>query len=83
MAEPSVRLQAETRMLTRLAATPRIPALDRAAAILVLHQRRDAGTCLCGWGRLGALFPYHQADVLAAAGLLLAATESIGEDSAP
>lgn len=81
MAEPSKRLQSEVGLLARLAATPTIPALDRAVAILVLHQRRDAGTCLCGWGRLGASFAHHQADVLSAAGLL-AATELTGGVSA-
>jgi len=42
---------------------------DRAAEVLVAHQRHKGG-CLCGWNGLGRSLPDHQADALAAAGLL-------------
>jgi hypothetical protein len=42
----------------------------QAEALLTVHQRRDTGTCLCGWDKLGASFAGHQADVLREAGLL-------------
>lgn len=43
---------------------------ERVEEALVAHQRQGANVCLCGWGKLGASFPAHQAGVLAAAGLL-------------
>ena len=41
-----------------------------AAAVLVAHQRRNAGSCLCGWSELGRSHAEHVAGVLAAAGAL-------------
>ena len=41
-----------------------------AEAVLVAHQRRDAGSCLCGWGELGQSHARHVARVLRAAGAL-------------
>lgn len=41
-----------------------------ATAVLVAHQRRDAGSCLCGWSELGASHAQHVAGVLRAAGAL-------------
>lgn len=41
-----------------------------AAAVLVAHQRRDSGSCLCGWAELGRSHADHVAEVLAAAGAL-------------
>lgn len=42
----------------------------RAEAILIAHQRRDAGSCLCGWAELGKSHAGHQAAALREAGLL-------------
>lgn len=42
----------------------------QAEAILTIHQRRDTGSCLCGWAELGKSFAGHQASMLRAAGLL-------------
>lgn len=42
----------------------------RAEAILISHQRRDAGSCLCGWAELGKSHAGHQVEQLRAAGLL-------------
>ena len=41
-----------------------------ASAVLVAHQRRDAGSCLCGWSELGRSHAGHVAEVLDAAGAL-------------
>ncbi len=41
-----------------------------AAAVLVAHQRRDIGSCLCGWSELGKSHAEHVAAVLEAAGAL-------------
>jgi len=43
---------------------------DQAELVLVDHQRHRAG-CLCGWSGLGKSLPLHQAQMLAAAGLLV------------
>ena len=43
---------------------------ETAQAILVAHQRRDIGSCLCGWADLGRSHPGHQVQMLAAAGVL-------------
>lgn len=43
---------------------------DLAAAVLVAHQRRDAGSCLCGWSELGRSHARHVAEVLRVAGAL-------------
>lgn len=32
---------------------------DRAVDVLVAHQRRDIGGCLCGWSDLGKSHPEH------------------------
>lgn len=44
-------------------------AIERAAEVLVAHQRHGPG-CLCGWTTLGASHPKHQATMLAAEDLL-------------
>jgi hypothetical protein len=36
------------------------------ARILTYHQRKDAGSCLCGWSELGASHAQHQVDMLTA-----------------
>lgn len=41
-------------------------------AVLTIHQRRDLGSCFCGWSELGRSFAAHQADELRRAGLLAA-----------
>lgn len=43
----------------------------RAEAILIAHQRRDVGSCLCGWAELGKSHAGHQAAELRKAGLLV------------
>lgn len=45
-------------------------ARGEAEQILIAHQRRDAGSCLCGWGELGRSHAGHQVEMLAARGLL-------------
>ncbi|MFI5839446.1 hypothetical protein ACIA8K_07000 [Catenuloplanes sp. NPDC051500] len=50
---------------------------DTAHAVLVAHQRRDAGSCLCGFSELGRSHPGHQVAMLAEAGLLAAEPESV------
>jgi hypothetical protein len=42
----------------------------RAEAILIAHQRRDVGSCLCGWAEIGKSHAAHQVAELRAAGLL-------------
>lgn len=39
---------------------------DALEAVLVAHQRRDSGSCLCGWSDLGLSHPGHQADAILA-----------------
>ena len=41
-----------------------------AEAVLVAHQRRDSGSCLCGWSELGRSHAAHVAAVLEVAGAL-------------
>ena len=41
-----------------------------AEALLVAHQRRDSGSCLCGWSELGKSHAAHVAVVLDVAGAL-------------
>lgn len=36
--------------------------------VLIDHQRRDAGSCTCGWGQVGDLFTKHQVEMLRRAG---------------
>jgi hypothetical protein len=48
-------------------------------AILIAHQRRDVGSCLCGWAELGKSHAAHQVAMLCEAGLL--ATLAIHTDS--
>ena len=43
----------------------------RAEAILISHQRRDTGSCLCGWSEIGRTHAGHQVAELRAAGLLV------------
>jgi hypothetical protein len=47
------------------------PIEAQAQAILTAHQRRDVGSCLCGWSELGKSHPGHQVAMLREAGLLL------------
>lgn len=42
-----------------------------AEAILISHQRRDVGGCLCGWSELGKSHAGHQVMMLREAGLLV------------
>lgn len=42
-----------------------------AEAILVAHQRRDFGSCLCGWSELGKSHAAHQVKMLSEAVLLM------------
>lgn len=41
-----------------------------AEAILVAHQRKDIGGCLCGWAKLGRSHAAHVAEILEVAGAL-------------
>jgi hypothetical protein len=43
---------------------------EAAATVLVAHQRKDIGSCLCGWAELGRSHAVHQAVQLRMAGLL-------------
>lgn len=63
--DPSPRARRE------LDALARVRGPHRAEAILISHQRRDAGSCLCGWSELGKSHAGHQADKLREAGLLV------------
>jgi hypothetical protein len=49
---------------------------DRAAEVLLAHQRYGAGSCSCEFDKWGASFSQHQADALAAAGLLVGTSKS-------
>jgi hypothetical protein len=42
----------------------------QAEAVLISHQRRDVGSCLCGWAELGKSHAGHQIVMLSEAGLL-------------
>ncbi len=53
-----------------LAALAEVRGPQQAEAILISHQRRDVGSCLCGWSELGKSHAGHQAAELRAAGLL-------------
>jgi hypothetical protein len=44
---------------------------DTAEAVLIAHQRFDAGNCLCGWSELGKSYAKHQVDMLREAMLLV------------
>lgn len=44
---------------------PPVAFQERVAQVLILHQRADAGHCLCGWDVLGASHAGHVAKVLA------------------
>jgi hypothetical protein len=63
--------QQEIAALTRIAADPQQSPAHRAVALLTAHQRFDAGSCLCGWAKLGNSHAGHQADMLASTGLLV------------
>ena len=54
-----------------LDALARVRGPQQAEAILIAHQRRDVGSCLCGWSELGKSHAGHQAAELRAAGLLV------------
>jgi DNA-binding transcriptional ArsR family regulator len=53
-----------------LAALAQVRGPLRAEAILISHQRRDVGSCLCGWAELGKSHAGHQVAKLRDAGLL-------------
>jgi hypothetical protein len=54
-----------------LVALAQVRGPQRAEALLISHQRRDVGSCLCGWSELGKSHAGHQAAVLREAGLLV------------
>jgi hypothetical protein len=71
MSELTANAQREIAHLERVAADTARPAVERAMALLIVHQRLgDGGRCACGWRVLGALHARHQADALDRAGLL-------------
>jgi hypothetical protein len=41
-----------------------VSAPTTAVDVLIAHQRRDAGSCLCGWAELGRSHASHQVDAL-------------------
>lgn len=43
----------------------------QAEAVLIAHQRRDVGSCLCGWAELGRSHAGHQVAALREAGVLV------------
>ena len=53
-----------------LAALAQVRGPRQAEAILISHQRRDVGSCLCGWAELGKSHAGHQVAMLRDAGLL-------------
>jgi hypothetical protein len=65
----------EIKLLTRLSEDTALPPLTRAMALLIAHQRFDAGPCLCGWYELGKPHAEHQALELERAGLLITQEE--------
>ena len=58
------------RARAELDALSRVEGPRKAEAILIAHQRRDIGSCLCGWSELGKSHAAHQARMLAEAGVL-------------
>lgn len=64
------RVQQEIEHLARIAEDAQREPADRAKALLIVHQRRDVGECLCGWDELGKSHAGHVVDQLARAGLL-------------
>lgn len=62
----------EIARLTSIAMDTRRAPAERAEALLIAHQRWDAGGCLCGWAVLGKSHSGHQVEALARAGLLAA-----------
>jgi hypothetical protein len=61
------------RALRELAFLVQVEGPQRAEAILIAHQRRDVGSCLCGWSELGKSHAGHQVAKLREAGLLVQA----------
>jgi hypothetical protein len=41
--------------------------LDTTREVLIAHQRQNAGSCLCGWAKLGYAHAEHQAKAIMAA----------------
>lgn len=60
-----------SRARPELGALARVRGPQQAEAILIAHQRRDVGSCLCGWSELGKSHAGHQVAELRAAGLLV------------
>lgn len=58
-----------------LDALVRVRGPRQAEAVLIAHQRRDTGNCLCGWAELGRSHAGHQAAALREAGLLATADD--------
>jgi hypothetical protein len=50
---------------------------DIAVNVLVNHQRRNIGSCGCGWSKLGRSFCEHQVEMLEAELNLTSATVMI------
>lgn len=73
------RAQQEIAIPTLIAMDAKLDPVERAVALLIAHQRRDVGSCLCGWAELGKSHAAHQADELARLGLLVTA-DGTGND---
>lgn len=52
------------------ATVPPVGLAERISATLVAHQRFDAGSCLCGWDKLGASHAEHVTQVLTDSGVI-------------
>lgn len=63
---------------SELDALARVDGPRRAEAILIAHQRRDIGSCLCGWSELGKSHAGHQVQMLSDAGVLGALAGDVG-----
>lgn len=68
--KPAFRAEQEITQLTRIATDTQLPSDERVKALLTAHQRRDVGSCLCGWAEMGKSHAGHQAELLAQVGLL-------------
>ena len=64
------------RAVHELEALAQVRGPRQAEAILISHQRRDVGSCLCGWAELGKSHAGHQVAKLREAGLLAQVEEA-------
>lgn len=72
MSDLSPNAKHEIELLLRIADDASVQPVERVRALLIAHQRRDVGSCLCGWDELGRSHAGHVAYTLDRAGLLAA-----------